>query len=84
MLLDLLFEDGREELIVFWQNAGIMKWEYLIISVAVAADNPKLNEKATREVNEKGEEGWELVAVRPVKSGFVKDYHVLYFKRPKQ
>jgi hypothetical protein len=49
-----------------------MKWEYKVIE----------NELSVKELNELGEQGWELVAHERYVQRRI--YHRYYFKRPKQ
>ncbi len=58
------------------------KWEYHIINIR--SENYRLDPKAVRELNELGEEGWELISISSVnfKSGAT-DNIAMVFKRPK-
>jgi hypothetical protein len=59
-----------------------MKWEYSI--TIFASTDGSASAKANREMNEKGDAGWELMAaVIPCRADNL-GWHTLYFKRAKQ
>ena len=59
------------------------KWEYHIINIR--SENYRLDPNAVRELNEHGEQGWELFSISSVnfKSGAT-DNIAMVFKRPRE
>lgn len=59
---------------------SIMKWEYLIVSANLSKEDNIYGE--SNYFDEKGREGWELVAVAELKDAFSVASHSVIFKRP--
>jgi hypothetical protein len=60
---------------VFWHDAGIMKWEYKIVSDSMA-------QRITGELlNKMGEDHWELIAIHFYDDSGINE---AVFKRPKE
>jgi hypothetical protein len=85
----VLFDTARDSITAFWQNAGIMKWEYMRLAVTgnevalvVGPGWAKLNfEDPTDALNDFGEQGWEVVGIA---SGDNLNIYTVLLKRPKQ
>jgi hypothetical protein len=72
---------GRLQEILEKECAEMTKWEYKIINIR--SENYRLDPNAATQLNQLGEEGWELVSITSVnfKTGAT-DNIAMVFKRP--
>ena len=77
----LLFEAAGARSIFGKERVDMSKWEYKIINIR--SENYRLDPNSATQLNQLGEEGWELVSITSVnfKTGAT-DNIAMVFKRP--